>query len=57
MTRISRPTPAPPKGKVGRVQCEAMGACEALFFARLGTLATKIANFALMGEGRPNRYA
>ena len=57
MSRMARSTPAPPKGKVGREQCEAVGACALLFFARLEMLVKSGANFALMGEGRPNGYA
>ena len=57
MSRMAQPTPAAPKDKVGRVQCEAVGACALLFFTRLEALANSAANFALMGEGRLNGYA
>ena len=51
MSRMARPTPSPPKGKVGRVQREAVDARALLFFAWLGTLAKSVANFALMEGG------
>ena len=55
MSKIAWPTPAPPKGKVVRGLCEAVGACAVLFFARLEMLAKSMANFALMAGGATKR--